>query len=62
MDGEIVVVRRGVPSRRKQRSVATTRMVLVGGWPGPRPGGRSQASITVAMRCRSLKSNVAVLV
>src|ERR1700759_2427237 len=55
-----VRLRHGVPSRRNRRSVATTRIVSVGGWPGPRPGGRSQASITVAMRCRSLKSNVAV--
>src|ERR1700741_4594413 len=57
-----VRLRHGVPSRRNRRSVATTRIVSVGGWPGPRPGGRSQASITVAMRCRSLKSNVAILV
>src|SRR3954452_9028740 len=55
-----VRLRQGVPSRRKRRSVVTTRIVSVGGWPGPRSAGRSQASITVAMRCRSLKSNAVV--
>ena len=55
-----VRLRQGVPSRRKRRSVVTTRIVSVGGWPGPRSGGRSQASMTVAMRCRSLKSNTVV--
>src|SRR3954452_11974477 len=38
------------PSRRKRRRATTTRMVSVGGWPGPWLGCWSQASMTVAIR------------
>jgi hypothetical protein len=36
------------------------RIVSVGGWPRPRPDRRAQASIIMAMKCKSLKSNAAV--
>src|SRR4051794_11763223 len=35
-------------------------MVSLGGCPGPRLGGWSQASMTVAIRCKSLKSIAAI--
>src|SRR3954463_6104449 len=43
-----------------RRSVATTRIVSLGGCPGPRLGRWSQASMTVAIRCKSLKSIAAI--
>src|SRR3954469_6472840 len=51
-------LRHGRPSRRNRRRVAITRTSALRGWPGPRFGGGSQATISSAIRSRSLKSNM----
>src|SRR4029453_2394580 len=51
-----VRLRQGVPSRRKRRNVASTRIVSAGGWPRAPCWGGSQNSITVAIRRKILTS------
>src|SRR3954451_8371219 len=52
-------LRQGVPSRRRRRKAANTRIVSAGGWPQAPSRGGAQESITVAIR-RKIRMSKAV--